>query len=97
MAEFGAFLRHIAPRLHPKVRYEPAAVSITDADTGSRANSDGNMYHFAMQVIFNLPPLTRLNSYIDSNYDHIQVLVNATGSKLPRLAYSLLMSRIPWC
>ena len=67
VAEYGPFLAHIAPHLHPTIRYQAG-----DGST-ARAASDGDLYAYAMQVVFNLPPQSRLDGYIDSNYDKVQV------------------------
>ena len=77
VAEYSTFLAHSAPRLHPSIRYLPDGPAAGDA--GPRATATGDLYQFAMQVMFNLPPRTRLDNYLDSNYDVVQVGVHRGG------------------
>ena len=59
------FLPWLAPRLHPLVRHQPGVAS--------SANPNLNVYHHVHNVNLNIPPESRLDDYVDSNYDHVQV------------------------
>lgn len=77
--EYSTFAGFVAPRLNPFLRYEEEA---TDAQRAQRAKPDANLYEYADEIIYNLPPESRLATYTWSNYDTVQEGVIAWAARL---------------
>lgn len=70
--EYGSFGAWTSPRLHPLIRHVPGDLN--------SANPEPDLYQVASTVVLNMPPETRLEKYLDSNYDSIQREVATFGS-----------------
>lgn len=86
--ELEHFLPWLAPRLHPLVRHQPGVAS--------SANPNLNVYHHVHNVNLNIPPESRLDDYVDSNYDHVQnTVVTFAGNIMYLAGFPVVDSDLP--